>query len=263
MDFLKKLQEAIKKNDSLLCVGLDPDLDKIPEKFKSEQDPIFSFNKYIVDQTADLVCVFKPNIAFYAAYGLPGIEQLKKTIDYVHSKDLPLLLDAKRGDIGSTAQAYVKEVFDELNVDAVTVNPYLGFDALEPFLERKDKGIVILCRTSNPGASDFQDLKVGDEALYLKVAEKVVEWDKKYGNCLMVVGATWPEQLKQIRELAPDMFFLIPGIGAQGGDLENTLKNGLNNKKSGLIISSSRGILYAENPKEEAKKIKEEINSYR
>lgn len=248
-----------------MCIGLDPDLDKLPKYILKTKNPIFEFNKTIIDETADIVCCFKPQFAFYASHGLSGIKALIQTITYIHLKypQIPVILDAKRGDIGSTAEQYAKEVFDAYSSDAVTVNPLLGLDSLKPFLERIDKGIVILARTSNPGAADFQDLNINKTPLYIEIAKKVVVWNKTYGNCLMVVGATWPEQLKKIRKIAPEMFFLIPGIGAQGGDLEKTLKAGLTKNKSGLIISSSRGIIFSENPRKEAKKTRDLINKYR
>lgn len=265
MEFLQELNSAIKKNNSLICVGLDPDLEKIPKKFLKKTNPIFRFNKFIIDQTADLACCYKPQFAFYASNGIPGIKALIQTIVYIHLNypNIPVILDAKRGDIGSTATRYAGEVFDIYSADAVTVNPFLGFDSLKPFLERRDKGIIILARTSNQGASDFQDLMINKTPLYMKIAEKVVAWNKIYKNCLMVIGATWPEQLRKVRLIAPKMFFLIPGIGAQGGDLRKTLKAGLRKDKSGLIISSSRGIIFSENPREEALKLRNEINKYR
>lgn len=182
-----------------MCVGLDPNL----------KNSIFEFNKKIIDQTYDLVCAYKPQFAFYASHGLLGINALIQTIKYIHFKhpEIPIILDAKRGDIGSTAEQYAKEVFDIYTADAVTVNPFLGFDSLKPFLERKDKGIIILARTSNPGAQDFQDLKINKTPLYIKIAQKIVGWNKTYKNCLMVVGATWPEQLREVRLIAPEMFF--------------------------------------------------------
>lgn len=272
MKFLQKLNNAIKKNNSLLCVGLDSDLEKIPSFLLKKQDPIFEFNKKIINVTADLVCCYKPQFAFYASQGISGLKALIQTIAYIHLKfpQIPVILDAKRGDIGSTAEQYAKEVFDVYLADAVTVNPFLGLDSMKPFLERKDKGIIILCRTSNPGASDFQDLNLNGVPLYLEIAKKVNQWNKKYKNCLMVVGATWTEQLRKVREIAPEMFFLIPGIGAQGGDLEKTLKNGLTRGKSGLIINSSRGIIYASSnadfaskARKEALSLKDLINEYR
>lgn len=265
MDFFNKLNETIKKNNSLLCVGLDTDTKKIPKHLLTRPDPVMVFNKKIIDATNDLVCCYKANIAFYAAQGIRGLKSLQKTISYIHAKYtvIPVILDAKRGDIGNTAQHYVHEVFDIFGADAVTVNPYLGFDSIEPFLKYEDKGIIILCRTSNPGASDFQDLKVGGKPLYIKIAKSVVSWNKKFKNCLMVVGATWPKKLKEIRKLAPDMFFLVPGVGSQGGDLQKILQYGLTKEKSGLIINASRSIIYANNPKAEALKLKESINRYR
>lgn len=254
MSFKQKLENIILKNNSLLCVGLDP-----------INGNLFRFNKKIIDETYDLVCAYKPNIAHYSALGISGLKSLQKTIKYIHTQynDTPVILDAKRSDIGSTSLNYAIEVFKIFEADAVTVNPYLGFDAIEPFLKYKNKGIIILCRTSNSGASDFQDLKIDNEELYIKVAQKVVQWDKKYNNCLMVVGATWPKQLENVRKIAKDMFFLVPGIGAQGGNLEKTLKYGLTKNKSGLIISSSRGIIFSKDPRKEAEKLKEEINKYR
>jgi len=258
--FQDKLEKAIVKNNSLLCVGLDPD----PQKLEQGQSQ-FDFNKAIVNQTASLVCCFKPQIAFYSAAGLKGLEDLKKTIDYINKnyQDIPVLLDAKRGDVGHTSQMYAKEVFDVFKADATTVNPYCGFDSLEPFFKRKDKGIIVVCRTSNPSASDFQDLKVNGKSFYLEIAMRVVEWNKKYHNLLLVVGSTWPDELRQIRAIAPKMTFLVPGVGAQGGDLKKILKFGLRKDKKGLIISASRSIIYAQNPKIAAQRLKNEINKYR
>lgn len=274
MNFREKLNKIIKKNNSLLCVGLDSDLEKIPQHLKKYKDPIFSFNKQLIDATYDLVCAYKPQIAHYSARGIRGIGSLLKTINYLDHTypQIPIILDSKRADIGSTARFYAKEVFDVFNADAVTVNPYFGFDSLKPFFERKDKGIIILCRTSNKSASDFQDLKISSDKLplYLHVAKKVQEWNKEYKNCMLVVGATKPEQLKKVRETAPKMFFLVPGIGIQGGDLKMTLKNGLRDDKSGLIINASRSIIYASSKenfasaaRRKALKLKNEINKYR
>lgn len=265
MKFQQKLNSIIEKNNSLLCIGLDSDPLKIPSHFAQMKDKIFQFNKSIIDATHKLVCAYKPNIAYYSAQGADGLKSLQETIRYIHAQypDIPVILDAKRADIGNTSEMYAKEAFKTLEADAVTVNPYLGLDAIEPFLKYEDKGVIILCRTSNKGASDFQDLKVDNEALYIKVAKKIIEWDEKYGNCLMVVGATWPHQLVTLRTLAPNMFFLVPGIGAQGGDLKATLQAGLRQDKSGLIISLSRGIIYAADPKQEALKVRKEINKYR
>ena len=274
MKFQQKLNKIIKKNNSLLSIGLDPDLEKIPQHLKKYKDPIFNFNKQIIDATNDLVCAYKPQIAHYSALGIQGIGSLLKTINYlVHFyPKIPIILDAKRGDIDSTAQQYAKEVFDVYHADAVTVNPYMGLDSLKPFLERKDKGVIVLCRTSNKSAGDFQDLRISSNKLplYLHVAKKVREWNKEYRNCMLVVGATWPEELNKIREIAPKMFILVPGIGAQGGDLKQTLKSGLRKDRSGLIIHTSRAIIFASSKpnfassaRKEALKLKESINKYR
>ncbi|MBI2019414.1 orotidine-5'-phosphate decarboxylase [Candidatus Daviesbacteria bacterium] len=228
-----------------VCVGLD----------KGE----FEFDKNIIDQTFDLVCAYKPQSAFYEA---GNFADLKKTVDYIKEKDpsIPIILDAKRGDIGNTNEAYVKAIFDDLGVDALTVHPYLGKESLEPFLKRTDKGIIILVKTSNPGAGEFQDLTVDGKSLYQIVAEHIRDWNAN-NNCAVVVGATYPEELKTVREIVGDMPILVPGIGAQGGDLQATIKNGLNSKKQGLIISSSRSIIFADNPREAALKLTNEIQS--
>lgn len=260
MKFQEKLEKAITQNNSLLCIGLDPDIKKL-----KRGETQFLFNKLVVDETADFVCAYKPNIAFYAAGGIKGLRDLKKTIDYIHKNypDVCVILDAKRGDIATTSEMLVKEVFDVFEADAVTVNPYLGEDALVPFFKRYDKGIIILCRTSNPSAGDLQDLKIDGEPLYVKVAKKITSWDKKYKNLLMVVGATYKNELKNIRKIAPDMTFLVPGIGAQGGDLKSTLLYGLRKDGKGLIITSTRAIIYDQNPRTATQKLRDEINKYR
>jgi orotidine-5'-phosphate decarboxylase len=291
MSFLPRLKKMIQKNRSLLCIGLDPDMSKFTTHLQKERNAIFQFNKMIIDSTHDAVCCYKPNIAFYASIGINGLKQLQETIDYIHVRytGIPVILDAKRGDIASTSLAYAKEAFDYYKADAVTVNPYLGFDSIEPFLKYKHKGVIILCRTSNPGATDFEDLivvssdkersqgafspvlrsrndKSAKVPLYLHVAKQIALWHKEYDNCLLVVGATWPEQLDEIRNIAPDMFFLIPGIGSQGGNIENTLKSGLRDDGSGLIISASRSIIYAgssEQVRAEAMTLRDTINRYR
>lgn len=272
MGFLQKLDEAVTKNDSLLCVGLDPDTSKLPEPFRGSNDPLFGFNKAIIDATADLVCAFKPNSAFYEARGADGIYELKKTCDYVkeYYPDIPIILDFKRGDIGNTNDNYVKFAFDYLGVDAVTIQPYQGRTALQPFLDRKDKGIIVLCKMSNEGSGEFQDLEAGGAKLYLQVAGNVAKDWNSNGNCLLVVGATYPEELAEVRSRVGDMTILVPGVGAQGGDIEATLKAGLNSAGGGLIINSSRAILYASGGDDfadaahaAAAKTREDINSYR
>lgn len=275
MTFQEKLDQSVEKNNSVLCVGLDTDIQKIPEFLRDRAEPVFKFNKAIIDATADLVCTFKSQVAFYSADKTE--EQLIKTIDYIKKiyPDIPVILDAKRNDIGNTAQKYAIEVFEKYGVDAITVNPYLGKDSCEPFLGYKDKGVIFLCRTSNPGAKDFQDLLVkyknGEIPLYQFIALKIVkEWNENK-NCLLVVGATYPEELKIIRDLVgDDITFLMPGIGAQGGDIEAAVKNARNKDGKGMIINSSRGIIYAsfgedfaQIARREAGRLKEEINKYR
>lgn len=270
MTFEDKLNEAISLNNSLLCIGLDPN----PENLKGFKNQ-FDFNKAIIGKTADLVCCYKPQIAFYAAAGLQGIEDLKKSIDYIHKNlpQVPVILDAKRGDVPSTSQMYVKEVFDVFGADATTVNPYCGFDSLVPFFERKNRGVFVICRTSNASAVDFQDLKVGESQVYVKVAHQIINWSKKYPNVYLEIGATWPGEIGVLRNMTKDMVFLVAGVGAQGGDLEGTLKNGLithplsssstRGSKLGLIISASRSIIYSSSPRSAAQKLKDEINKYR
>ena len=273
MTFHNKLDKVVGKNNSLLCVGLDPDVSKMPTQFKKSKQPLFDFNKAIIDATASLVCAFKPQSAFYEAYGPEGIKQLKQTADYIHKKypHIPIILDAKRADIGNTNDGYVEFIFDYLRMDAVTLHPYLGGEALGPFLNRKDKGLIILCRTSNPGAAEFQDLQTGGRPLYEQVAQTVADKWNAHKNCLLVVGATYPEEMKAIRQIVgPDMVLLVPGIGAQGGDVGSAVRAGLGASQRGMIISSSRDILYASNKADFAKvahqrarAVRDEINKYR
>ena len=245
MDFIEKVRKASVKNNTLVCVGLDTDLKKIPSLFNNQKNAVYQFNKSIIDSTADAVCAFKPQIAYYS--GVRGEQELELTIDYIHNNypDIPVILDAKRGDIGSTAEMYAREVFDRYNADAVTINPYLGGDTLKPYLDRKNKGIIILCRTSNPGAKDIQNLECNGKKIYQIVAEKAVnEWNYNK-NILLVVGATYPKELKEIRLITGTMPFLVPGIGAQGGDIKQAVSNGKSSDGMGMIINSSRGIIYA------------------
>ncbi|HEX75418.1 MAG TPA: orotidine-5'-phosphate decarboxylase [Dehalococcoidia bacterium] len=238
MKFIDKLLKAARRNNSRLCIGLDPDPGLMPET------SFLEFNKAIVDATADLVCAYKPNLAFYEALGVDGFNLLQRTVEHIPAH-IPIIGDGKRGDIGNTAKAYTKALFITFGFDAATVNPYLGFDSVEPFTEYKDKGVFILCRTSNPGAMDFQSL-VGDQGmpLYEAVARKAKEWNV-YGNIGLVVGATYPEELRCIRQLCPEMLLLIPGIGAQGGDLASAVKYGVDARGEKAIIAVSRQILYA------------------
>lgn len=265
MTFLDKLNKAIAKNNSLICIGLDTDLNKISKHFLKRNDPIFAFNKHVIDETHDLVCAYKPNMAFYEAYGIDGLNSLKKTVDYLKREYpyIPTICDAKRADIGSSSEKYAKSVFEYFGFDSITINPYMGIDSVQPFLEYRDKGIIILCRTSNPGSRDFQDLKIENEKLYKKVAQQIIEWHKNFKNCLMVIGATFPYEIKEIRNLTDDIFFLVPGIGTQGGDIEKTIRYGLNSKNSGLIINVSRAIIYADKIRPETAKYKNLVNKYR
>jgi len=236
---------------SLLCVGIDPEPGRYPAGLADDPDRVFAFGKAIVDATAGYACAFKPQIAHFAAQDAE--DALQRLIAHIHAAHpgIPVILDAKRGDIGSTAQHYASEAFDRYRADAVTANPYLGSDSLMPYLERADRGVVVLCRTSNPGAAELQDLPVSgadgtSRPLYQRVAEKAArDWNAN-GNVALVVGATWPGQLGEVRTIVgPSMPLLVPGIGAQGGDLDAVLRQGLNAEGTGLIISSSRAILYA------------------
>jgi orotidine-5'-phosphate decarboxylase len=245
MTFLEQLKNAWTRNDSLVCVGLDPELEKFPASLSGRASPIFQFNRAIIDATADLVCAYKPQFAHYAAYDAE--DQLERTIEYIHQHHpgIPVILDAKRGDMGNTAQRYAIEAFERYGADAVTVNPYLGTDSLEPFLAYEDRGVIVLCRTSNPGARDLQDLQVGERKLYEVVAQLAAERWNSRGNCALVVGATYPQELAQVRALTGDMPFLVPGVGAQGGDVAVAVRNGQTAAGDGLMVSSSRAILYA------------------
>ncbi len=269
MNPIDKYNQRAKKINSLLCVGLDADFEKIPEKFKKLANQQFEFNKWIIEETHEYATAYKANSAFYEARGDKGMQELKMTMDYL-IKNYPgifTICDAKRGDIGNTNNGYVTSIFDWLGFDAVTLHPYLGKEALDPFLDRQDKGSIILCRTSNTGAGELQDLKTTwtsdvQVPLWQVVAEKVSKDWNKNKNCMLVVGATYPEEMKKIRSLVGDMTFLVPGVGAQGGTVGDVMKSGLNKEGLGLIINSSRGIIFSENPREEAKKLCEEIRKF-
>jgi len=243
--FIEQLQRGWDGNDSLVCVGLDPEIERFPPHIAESASPIFQFNKAIIDATADLVCAYKPQFAHYAAY--EAEDQLERTIDYIHRSypGIPVILDSKRGDVGNTAERYAIEAFERYHADAVTVNPYLGGDSLEPFLKYEDRGVIILCRTSNPGAVDLQDLEVNNRRLFHIVADLAARRWNSRGNCLLVVGATYPRELAEVREIVGNMPLLVPGVGAQGGDVAQAVQNGQTAAGAGLIISSSRGILYA------------------
>ncbi|MFJ3045497.1 orotidine-5'-phosphate decarboxylase [Herbaspirillum chlorophenolicum] len=245
MTFIDKLNGAWKSRNSLLCVGLDPDVKKIPEELRGKSDAIFEFCRAIVDATADAACAFKPQIAYFAALGAE--DQLEQICSYIrrHYPDIPLVLDAKRGDIGATAEQYAREAFERYNADVVTVSPYMGWDSVAPYLEWKDRGVIVLCRTSNAGGSDLQFLEVEGKPLYQHVARLVAEKWNTNGQCGLVVGATFPHELAQVRAIIGDMPLLVPGVGAQGGDVEATVKSGKTAAGTGMMINSSRAILYA------------------
>jgi len=275
--FLAKLNEAVERNNSLVCVGLDPDPALMPlvngrGADEITADDIIEFNRKIIEATADLVCCFKPNLAFFEAFGAEGSEILRRTLGAI-PPDVPVIADAKRGDIGNTSAAYARAIFEQLNCDAMTVNAYGGKDAIEPFLEYTDKGVIVWCRSSNPSAIDFQDLEVdylGEQMpLWQAVARKARDWNKN-GNVGIVMGATYPDQLKEARELCPGMPILVPGIGSQEGSLRDSVLAGIDANKQGAIISASRSILYASRDKDyamaarsAAAQLRENINRYR
>lgn len=253
-----------------LCVGLDSEYDKIPKQFKDNFpdyiQQVIEFNKWIIGQTREIVCAYKPNSAFYEAHGEVGMNILSGTREYILNvaPDVPVILDAKRADIGNTNKGYAKAAFEELDYDAITVHPYLGSEAMKPFLDYKDNGVIVLCRTSNKGAGEFQDLQImvtqtHAKPLYEIVAETVRDKWNYNGNCLLVAGATYPEELGQIRSIVGNMPLLIPGVGTQGGDVYKVIENGLDDNGEGIIINSSSGIIFAENPGEAALKLHNEI----
>jgi orotidine-5'-phosphate decarboxylase len=243
--FAAKLARAIDSSRGLLCVGLDPDRPKLPVDLPAGNAAVLGFNRRIIDATADLAAAYKPQIAFYSALGAEA--ELLASIEYVRQRapHALVILDAKRNDIGNTAQAYAAEAFERYDADAVTVSPYMGEDSVRPFLARPDRGAVLLCRTSNPGARDFQDLLVDGEPLYRRVAEVAVSRWNEHGNLMLVVGATYPREMAELRRAHPRVCFLVPGIGAQGGDLAATLEAGLDPRGAGLLISASRSINFA------------------
>lgn len=262
-----ELIKQIRAKQSFLCVGLDPDMTKIPSYLMDEEeDPIYTFNKKIIEATAPYCVAFKPNNAFYEAYGLSGMESLEKTIKYIR-KNFPdhfLIADAKRGDIGNTSAMYAHAFFERLEADAITVAPYMGIDSVKPFLQFENKWAIVLGLTSNEGSSDFQLLKIDNKELYLHVIEKCAKWGNE-NNMMFVVGATKAHMLAEVRKEVPDHFLLVPGVGAQGGSLEEVCKYGLN-KDIGLLVNSSRGIIYASSEKDfdmkaaaEAKKLADQM----
>lgn len=270
MGFFTKLQAAVERNNSLLCVGLDPNPAQAPARYRAADgnpaETIVAWNRAIIAKTQDLVCAYKPNIAFYEAFGAIGMETLRQTLALI-PPHIPVLLDAKRGDIGSTAEAYARACFDDLGVDGVTLSPYLGKDSIEPFAHYADKGLFVLCHTSNPGAGEFQELEIADwrtldrepnQPLYIHVARTAAAWSPNVG---LVVGATFPQAIADVRSAAPQAWFLVPGIGAQGGDLAATLAAGLRPDGRGVIINASRNIALANDHGQAARKLRDEINA--
>lgn len=266
----EQLIKQIREKKSFLCVGLDPDISKIPKHIiDHDEDTIYLFNRLIIDATAPYCVAFKPNTAFYEAYGLSGMESLEKTIKYIklNYPDHFLIADAKRGDIGNTSTMYAKAFFNRLNADAITIAPYMGSDSVKPFLAFENKWAIVLGLTSNEGSSDFQQLKLNDKELYLKVIETCASWGTP-DNMMFVVGATKATMLGDIRKIIPNHFLLVPGVGAQGGSLEEVTKYGLN-QDIGLLINASRSIIYAGNGENfdelaaiEAKKLNDEMKTY-
>ena len=270
MKFFEQIAASANANRSMVCVGLDPDMRKLPACVKDSPTAFFDFNKAIVDATKDYVCCYKPQAAYYA--GEDRDAELAMTIDYIHANapGIPVILDVKRGDIGSTAEQYAREAFIRYKADAVTVNPYMGLDAVKPFLDYEDKGVIILCRTSNPNSGDLQNLVSDGKALYEHVAELVRDKWNYNGNAALVVGATYPEELAKLRRACPELPFLVPGVGAQGGSVAEVVKNGAVPGWGHLMINSSRGIIFAGKDEnfaaaagEAARKLRDEINSCR
>jgi orotidine-5'-phosphate decarboxylase len=262
---IEKFNQRARRQNSLLCVGLDTQFEAIPEKFRHEEYPQFAFNTWVIKQTHQYVSAYKPNLAFYEARGAAGWHELQLTMEYLqhHHPDIFTIADAKRADIGSTNQGYVTAIFDQLGFDAITLHPYLGSEALQPFLERDDKVSIILCRTSNPGAGELQDLDVNGVPMWQYVAQQVATTWNHHQNCMLVVGATYPREMQVIRELTGELTFLVPGIGAQGGSVTEAVTAGLNSAQLGMIINSSRGIIFASNPAQAAQQLQQEINEVR
>jgi orotidine-5'-phosphate decarboxylase len=268
MNFVEKLLAASRRHNSLLCVGLDPEHKRFPTSLQklSKEQAIVRFCQAIIEATAPYVCAFKPNIAFFEALGLDGMQVFQAVLSSIPAH-IPVIVDAKRGDLGNTARHYATAVFDIYGCDAVTVNPYLGYDSVAPFLAYPDKGVILLCRTSNPSARDFQDLLIQQEdgrtrPFYEIVAQRIQNWNTA-GNCGLVVGATYPQELQTIRAICPDMPILIPGVGSQGGDLAASVQAGVDSHGERAILAVSRSILYAGNGDDYADAAKEEARSLR
>ncbi len=265
MSIIDKYNQRADAVNSLLCVGLDSAIERIPEPFAGSETPQFDFNRHIIEQTHPFAAAYKLNAAFYEAHGEQGWREMALTVAYLRNEHPGIftICDAKRGDIGSTSEAYAMAIFDKMGFDSVTLQPYLGKEALMPFLQREDKACIILCRTSNPGAGEFQDLLVEGVPLWQKVAVQVAEDWNLYSNCLLVLGATYPDEMRVVRSLVGDLPFLVPGIGAQGGNVQQTVEVGVNSQGKGLLINSSRGIIFADDPAQAARELRDEINEYR
>lgn len=260
---MARLDARVASVDSMLCVGLDSALGRIPDRFARESKPQLTFNRWIIEQTLPYAAAFKPNLAFYEARGAAGWDELAETMAFLRRADPGVftIADAKRGDIDSTNAGYVAGILDELGFDAITLHPYLGREALRSFLDRADKAAIVLCRTSNSGAGELQDLIVGDTPLWQVVAKRVRDdWDRG-GNCMLVIGATYPAELARARELCPDMTFLVPGVGAQGGDVDRVVESGLDRHGRGLLINASRSIIFAQDPGAEARALRDAIRA--
>ncbi len=265
MSVIEKLNQRAEAANSLLCVGLDSAIEKLPKSFSNEPYPQFTFNRYIIEQTHTYAAAYKLNTAFYEARGAQGWEEMAQTVAYLRENhpDILTICDAKRADIGNTNAAYVHAFFDEIGFDAITLHPYLGREALRPFLDRADRAVIILCHTSNAGADEFQSLKVGGRPLWAIVAEQVARYWNDNQNCMLVVGATYPKILAQVRAMIGDMPLLVPGVGAQGGDVAAVVRQGVDSHGRGLLINSSRGIIFADDPATAAQQLRDAINQHR
>lgn len=262
---IDKFDRRADQINSLVCVGLDTDIALIPARFREQPSPQFAFNCWIIEQTHEYASAYKLNVAFYEARGDIGMRELKMTVNYLRHEhpDILTICDAKRADVGSTNSAYVTAIFDWLGFDAVTLHPYLGREALEPFLARMDKGCIILCRTSNPGAGEFQDLMVNGVPLWQQVAECVRDQWNANGNCMLVVNAIYPEEMRQLRTLVGDMTFLVPGIEASGGSVEQIIAAGLNSQRKGIIVTTARSLIFSDHPGDATRELRDEINRHR
>lgn len=265
LSIIEKYDRRADAANSLLCIGLDSTITRLPERFRADATPQFAFNRWIIEQTHLFVAAYKPNIAFYEARGAQGLHELKLTMDYLREQhpDIFTICDAKRGDNSTSNAGYVAGIFDWFGFDAVTLHPYMGRQTLQPFLSRADKGCIILCRTSNPGDDEYQELLVDGKPFWQTVAAHVrAEWNVN-ANCMLVVGATQPEALRQVRAIVGNMTILVPGVGAQGGSVRDAVTAGVNSHGKGLIVNASRSVIFADDPAAEAENLRAEINRYR